>query len=317
MSEQSAPASPQLSAGQILRRAREQQQLSIEQIAARLNLRPSLITDIEADNYDHLQIVAYRRGYLRAYARLLKLPEAEITAAHDRNNSATQPPEPHRSAPIRPIKRPSRFGRLVFRIVTLAIIVALAIMTLNWWRNHQDLDEKRGTNTSSEVAPALPQSTPQFPSQPAPALPAAPVEQPTSAAIAPIAAPQEDSLQMPVPQGINGAQLTENSAAAMAQNSTLTQEAASVAGASSAPAAAAPIALSCRQDCWIQIRDAAGTSLQSGLMKAGAPHAFSGKAPYRIVIGNVAAATLSYQGQPVDLKQYARGGNVARFNLGQ
>lgn len=312
MSEQSAPSSPQLSAGQLLRRAREQQQLSIEQVAARLNLRPSLITDIEADNYDHLQIVAYRRGYLRAYARLLKLPEAEITAAHDRDNATVPSKEPHRPAPLRPIKRPSRFGRVLFRIVTLAIIIALAIMTLNWWRTHQDVDDKRVSTTSSDSGSAL--------IPPQPISPAATDPQPAPAAPAPAISAQEDSLQMPVSQGINGAQLTENSAAAMAQNNTLTQEASSAAGSTNATApapAAAPLALSCRQDCWIQIRDAAGTSLQSGLLKAGAPHEFNGKAPYRIVIGNVAAATLSYQGQPVDLKQYARGGNVARFNLGQ
>lgn len=317
MSEQSAPTSPQLSAGQQLRRAREQQQLGIEQVAARLNLRPSLITDIEDDNYDHLQIVAYRRGYLRAYARLLKLSEADITAAHDRDNANVPQKEPHRAAPIRPIKRPSRIGRLLFRLVTLAIIVTLAIMTLNWWRTHQDSADKRVSNTQSDA--------PSMPLTPAPAEPPATTvtpanEQPAApAASTPAATPQEESLQMPVSQGINGAQLTENSAAAMAQNNAMAQEA-STAAANTAPAPAtspAPLALSCRQDCWIQIRDAQGTTIQSGLLKAGAPHEFAGKAPYRIVIGNVAAATLSYQGQPVDIKQYARGGNVARFNLGQ
>ncbi|BBG31107.1 RodZ domain-containing protein [Zymobacter palmae] len=320
MSEQSAPSSPQLSAGQLLRRAREQQQLGIEQVAARLNLRPSLITDIEADNYDHLQIVAYRRGYLRAYARLLKLSEAEVTAAHDRDNVTTQQKEPHRPAPIRPIKRPSRFGRVLFRIVTLAIIVALAIMTLNWWRTHQDVDDKRTPSTASDIGTVPLSGQPIQPVTP-PAI--TPAEQPAAPAMTPAPAPtvpQEDSLQVPVSQGINGAQLTENSAAAMAQNNALAQEASSAGGAATttAPApAAAPLALSCRQDCWIQIRDAEGTSLQSGLLKAGTPREFAGKAPYRIVIGNVAAATLSYQGKPVDLKQYARGGNVARFNLGQ
>ena len=325
MSEQSALTSPQLSAGQLLRRAREQQQLGIEQVAARLNLRPSLITDIEDDNYDHLQIVAYRRGYQRAYARLLKLSEADITAAHDRDNANTPQKEPHRTAPIRPIKRPSRMGRLLFRAVTLAIIVALAIMTLNWWRTHQDSEDKRASGTPSDIpsasltpVPAEHQATTVTPAN----------EQPTApTATAPAAAaPQQESLQIPVSQGINGAQLTENSAAAMAQNTTLAQEASAAAATNTAPAAAntvpaatnaAPLTLSCRQDCWIQVRDARGTTLQSGLLKAGAPHAFSGKAPYRIVIGNVAAATLSYQGKPVDIKQYARGGNVARFNLGQ
>ena len=327
MSEQSAPPSPQLSAGQLLRRTREQQQLGIEQVAARLNLRPSLITDIEDDNYDHLQIVAYRRGYLRAYARLLKLSEADITAAHDRDNANTPQKEPHRAAPIRPIKRPSRMGRLLFRVVTLAIIVALAIMTLNWWRTHQDSEDKRASNTPSDVPNAS--LTPAPAGHLATTVTPANEQPPAPTATAPAAAPQQESLQIPVSQGINGAQLTENSAAAMAQNNTLAQEASAAAATNTVAAAtnatptathitpAAPLALSCRQDCWIQIRDAQGTTLQSGLLKAGAPHAFSGKAPYRIVIGNVAAATLSYQGKPVDIKQYARGGNVARFNLGQ
>ena len=344
MSEQSAPSSLKLSAGQMLRRAREQQQLSIEQIAARLNLRPSLVTDIEADNYDHIQIVAYRRGYLRAYARLLKLNDADVIAAHDREYGEEPKREMQRLDPIRPIKRPSRFGRLIFRLVTLAIIVGLGFMTLNWWRGHQDVEDKSaagGAASESTPAAATPAQAPTAStssvSAPTSATPAVAAESavPNSSsgqlapAAQPNALPQQESMQVPVSQGINGAQLTESNAAALTQSNS-PSSAASAGPASPSAAlpstalpsatqgpAAAPLTLSCRQECWAQVRDAAGTTLQSGLLKAGEQRNYSGKAPYRIVIGNVTAATLSYAGQPVNLKKYARGGNVARFTLGK
>lgn len=322
MSEQSAPSSPssQISAGQMLRRAREQQQLSAEQIASRLNLRPSLVTDMEADDYAHLQIVAYRRGYLRAYARLLKIDDTAVIAAHDREHGAEPQRETQRTTPIRPIKRPSRIGRLMFRLVTLAIIMVLGFMTLNWWRNHQDVDDK---SLNSSAGAASQESTPPSyaPGQ-QPANNVAPAHQettmPTGQESQEASSPQE-SMQVPVSQGINGAQLSENSVVPSTQSKTPVTDTAMASTDSQAatPIATASLALSCRQDCWTQIRDAAGTTLQNGLLKAGAQHDFNGKAPYRVVIGNVAAATLSYEGQPVDLKKYARGGNVARFNLGQ
>ena len=68
------------------------------------------------------------------------------------------------------------------------------------------------------------------------------------------------------------------------------------------------------QACWVDIRDSSGTYQLSGNQSAGEQHQLGGEAPYQLVIGNAAAAALSIDGQPYDMKPHIRG-NVARFTL--
>jgi cytoskeleton protein RodZ len=49
-------------------------------------------------------------------------------------------------------------------------------------------------------------------------------------------------------------------------------------------------------------------------MTQGSQHELQGEAPYQIVIGNAAAASINIDGKPYDLSQHTRG-NVARFIL--
>lgn len=74
-----------LSAGQTLRQAREQQQLSVAQVAQQLNLSKSLIEDLEQDRVDAKLSSTFVRGYLRSYAKLLKLPIQQVLEAYSSN----------------------------------------------------------------------------------------------------------------------------------------------------------------------------------------------------------------------------------------
>ncbi|MGH8593041.1 MAG: helix-turn-helix domain-containing protein, partial [Gammaproteobacteria bacterium] len=56
-----------------LRQAREAHKLSIDEVAAQLNLKPTVIVALEQDRYQDLASAAFARGYLRGYARLLGL----------------------------------------------------------------------------------------------------------------------------------------------------------------------------------------------------------------------------------------------------
>ncbi|MGL5727889.1 MAG: RodZ domain-containing protein, partial [Plesiomonas sp.] len=68
-------------------------------------------------------------------------------------------------------------------------------------------------------------------------------------------------------------------------------------------------------DCWLEIKDATGKKLTSGLQKQGATLTLSGTEPYRLTIGAPASVSLDYNGKPVDLRRYAASGRVARFSL--
>ena len=70
-----------------------------------------------------------------------------------------------------------------------------------------------------------------------------------------------------------------------------------------------------KQDSWIEIRQADGTALHNGLLKAGASIELKGSPPYRVVLGNASHVELSYEGKPQDLAPHIRANNIARLQL--
>lgn len=69
------------SLGFILQQAREQRGLTQAQAATQLNLKIAVIAQMEAEQWDQSVAPTFMRGYLRSYARLLKLSETEILQA--------------------------------------------------------------------------------------------------------------------------------------------------------------------------------------------------------------------------------------------
>lgn len=69
---------PAMSAGKILAEKRTAWGLSIQDVASNLNLGPETIEALEADNYENLPGSTFVKGYIRAYARLLKLDVEDL-----------------------------------------------------------------------------------------------------------------------------------------------------------------------------------------------------------------------------------------------
>jgi len=80
------------------------------------------------------------------------------------------------------------------------------------------------------------------------------------------------------------------------------------------PEGPAFIGLRAAEDAWIEVRDASGRKVYSGLLKAGQTASVDGQAPMRLRIGNAANVHLTHKGQPVDLAGHMRN-NVARLEL--
>ncbi|WP_082967983.1 RodZ domain-containing protein [Photobacterium aquimaris] len=93
---------------------------------------------------------------------------------------------------------------------------------------------------------------------------------------------------------------TDTSTAAVTPTAT-----ADVAGADVTVAPA--LALTFAADCWIDIRDANGKRLESGLKTAGQTLAVDGKAPFRVRLGAPSAVKIEIKGQPFDLSRYPAG----------
>ena len=68
-------------------------------------------------------------------------------------------------------------------------------------------------------------------------------------------------------------------------------------------------------DTWVEVRQADGSSLHNGMVKAGATIELKGNPPYRLVLGNASQVELSYEGRVQDLTPHIRGNNIARLQL--
>src|SRR3990167_4938284 len=76
--------------GQLLQSARQGYNLSVAEIASRLRLSEHIITNLEKDQYAQMGALAYVRGYLRAYARLVDLPADKVIQAFEHLAEAEQ-----------------------------------------------------------------------------------------------------------------------------------------------------------------------------------------------------------------------------------
>lgn len=82
-----------------------------------------------------------------------------------------------------------------------------------------------------------------------------------------------------------------------------------------APADAGAIVMNFNADCWLQVNDATGKTLFSGIQKSGGTLNLNGTAPFKLKIGAPRAVQIQYQGKPVDLSQFIKSNRVARLTL--
>jgi cytoskeleton protein RodZ len=342
------------SPGQQLRRERERQGLGLEEVAVQLNLRPAVVAGLEEDRYDEVPIPAYRRGYLRAYARLMGIDERQIVDAY--NNQHGRGDLDRKVTPVNVTKPPSKVGAWVFKLVTLLVILGLIGLTLLWWqsRNGNELMEGLGLSDSVEVSPMDEQAANSTSTQPEPAadesdsgaLPPLPEENSElglvdgeSATVGEAATPSTDeadaSESSPVTTVSEAAEAAATAAATASSQSASgdapqpattgsgSETAAAPAEAQAPTQAEAPAAnnrrleLTFNEQSWTEIYDADGQRIFVGLQSPGTEATVEGTPPFRLTVGNASGVELRYRGEPVDLRARAGGNNVARFTLGE
>jgi len=112
--------------GRRLREAREARQLTLADAAHALKFSPRQIEALEADDYSGLQGATFVRGFVRSYARFLKLaPEpllAMLEATSPLQTAEVRPPEDTGAAMPLPGER--RLSAWVAGAVVLAVVAA-------------------------------------------------------------------------------------------------------------------------------------------------------------------------------------------------
>ena len=122
---------PILSAGKILSEKRQELEISIEEVAGSLNLGVDAIQALESDDYDRLPGTTFVKGYIRSYAKLLKLDAENLMDNIDlQPERITEVPSSRavlkRKGKIRTRERTSRGGFLKW-FVFLVLIGGLVV----------------------------------------------------------------------------------------------------------------------------------------------------------------------------------------------
>ncbi|OFJ42971.1 helix-turn-helix domain-containing protein [Pseudomonas koreensis] len=330
-------AANRVNPGETLRQARESNGWSLAEVALKLNLTVTSLSNLEAGAFDKLPGHTFARGYIRAYAKLLGMDQTVLVQQFDQSTGTdSQGSNVHA---LGRIEEPVRVSHTILRIVSLLLLIAVIGGGFVWWQDQtsqrtRDLTslapehvEVEGADGTTQIHPidepedqavaenqadssttlALPQSETSAESTGAES--AAPATEPAAPAVAPSAPAQ-------TPAPVVAAPTTP------APNVPATPvPTAPVAQAPSAEAAA-PVAgegqvqLQFTGDCWAQVTDGRGKVIFSGLKHKGDSVTVSGKPPLNVRLGVARAAQVSYNGQPVDIAPFTSG-ETARLKLGQ
>lgn len=302
------------SPGELLLRQREALGVPLVDAARALNLRPAVVEGLEQDNYAEIPVAAYRRGYLRAYAKYLGMDDSLVLEAYQTRNGSLD--TERKVTPVSVSRPPSKIGAWLFKLVTLLVIVGLIAVTVMWWESRggseppsmgssPSIEEEQALSTTAEQEPA-PVSAPAA-SEPAVETPSQPLDEPAAAAPTPEPAPEVAD---------DAAQAAEQVAAeSIVPESEASEEEPAVEEA----LAAAPntLELTFNEQSWTEIFDANNQRVFVGLQTPGTTATVEGEPPFRLTIGNATGVELRFRGDVIDLPQRAGANNVARFTLGE
>ncbi|VVO84442.1 Cytoskeleton protein RodZ [Pseudomonas fluorescens] len=315
-------AANRVNPGETLRQARESNGWSLAEVALKLNLTVTSLSNLEAGAFDKLPGHTFARGYIRAYAKLLGMDQTVLVQQFDQSTGTdSQGSNVHA---LGRIEEPVRVSHTILRIVSLLLLIAVIGGGFVWWQDQTSQRTRDLTSLAPEhVEVEGADGTTQI----------HPIDEPEDQAVAENQADSSTTLALPQSEtsaestgAESAAPATEPAAPAVAPSAPAQTPAPVVAApatpAPNIPATTAPVAgegqvqLQFTGDCWAQVTDGRGKVIFSGLKHKGDSVSVSGKPPLAVRLGVARAAQVSYNGQPVDIAPFTSG-ETARLKLGQ
>lgn len=304
--------------GAYLKRLRNEKNISVTEMAARMYLQPQVIEALEQDDHENLPGRLYVHGYLQLYAKILDVPADEVLAMYREDTTEPREQVTETRTPMEPeTKQPSRW---IHAIIYLAIFI-LVLSSFAFWRSKyaQELEQVTG----DPDYPTTIVERPDTPTDGAPGAESPETERTTGDAEAPEpeTSPDEGTIQEPETAPEPGDEL----------QAALTQEPETPTANTERDTGAAPIyeektitsgvgpdtvTLVLTTDCWIEIFDADNEKVFYDLARAGQTLVLSGTAPFSVLLGNADAGTVEFNNTPFDITPHVTGIGIARFVLG-
>lgn len=283
---------PMSGPGALLRRAREQQGLSQQDVANKIYVKPATVEALEQDQIDGSMSVTFTKGYVRNYAKLLGLDHVMIIEEFDRIHST-----PKSSAQLQSFSR--RVAKQAhddrWMMVTWVILFLIIAGVVAWWYQQDD------GGSDEETVVARQTSEPESQNM-----------QVTERGREADTADESQSMAQ------DAMQIARDAASDAADTvSEVTGAASSVEDDSESDDSSATtvsLTFTFQEDCWVSITDAAGEQIAHGTKRAGRTMQLRGQPPIKVTLGAPDEVAVTYAGQPVDISKY-QNGRTARFTL--
>jgi len=152
-----------ISAGAMLREAREAAKLSVEEVASELHLVSDVVLALENGDRSKLPSRVFTLGYLKNYAKLVNIPYEQVKTAFD---DFTDEQVPVLNQPRAPrIPEQARGGGWLVKAIAWMILIVFLLLAYLWWKGEVsipgvDLDFPLGdpSQTSPREMPATGES---------------------------------------------------------------------------------------------------------------------------------------------------------------
>ena len=317
-----------------MREAREALGISLEEVATAMNLLVDTVRSIEEDAFENLP-APFTRGYIRSYARLLRL-DGDVLVRH--YDEGPQPALEEGKLVVEVAKPafselPQRHPGWVFGGAVFG--VALAGAAVLWWAWPEDTQATLGlggiaVESREPVDPTAPAAPGTGGERERPAADPATRDATTRDVSGATTVPGENTAggqplatdALDASNGIPVAAADEAGAPASRFDETpvldlevLPPEVV-VVETQGAPGGPDLLELTFTEDCWVEVFDHEGRIVHMDLNLAGRSLRLRGQAPLSVRLGNAGAAALAFNGEPVPLAPYTRA-NVANLVLGE
>jgi cytoskeleton protein RodZ len=334
--------------GALLKAGREEKNLAVADVAAKLKLTGRQVEALEAEDLSHLPSEVFVRGFVRNYARLVDVDVDSVIAPVDVQAAVAETI----TAPSAGVTFNSKGIRrwVVLPLAALGVFLLLVAALYHWLRQGEDSlvvaepvapvansqaisQPNTQPITQSIIQPNTQPNTQPLPATPAPE-PAATSLESRTLQLSPrpevvpdgAPAPAQPNTTRPAPTDSASSALPLPPAKPVA--SPAPAVALTPAGLPAPAAATAPVAekttpakpagahtlrFEPAHDAWIQVVDGKGNRF-SRLVRAGSAESFLGEPPFRLVVGEAARVRMSYDGHVIDLTPFI-GQKVARLTL--
>lgn len=308
--------------GKTLAAQREAMGWTVEQVADQLKLAVRQVVALEQGDYANLPGPAVVRGFIRAYAKVVKVDAAPLVAqialdtpaASDATLTTVRRDKPASFSQVRFPTHGKRASKLPLVLIAVALLVVGGAAAA--WKLKLIPESLLGSSAPA-AAPAaasaqltvVPEPAAMAPAGAQPEAPAKPAD-----ALPPVISNSVPLISVPPPApapGINApAGLTPAGVAGVAP-----APAKIVLAPAVAPAAASnALVLAVHEDSWIEVRPAKGRALFSRLVKGGTIETISVSEPVTLIVGKPSAVDATLRGTAVALPAVP-GGRVARVQL--